>query len=160
MNTLENVTGNSLYCINSDGAIYKGARLLKPFDNGGYKRIKLLCHGERKSLLVHRLMGYVFLNLKEHLVINHRDGDKANNKLSNLEVCTRSYNTQHAYNNGWISRHRGSKHPMAKLNEKDVRNIRNMLSLGTKPREISVMYSISMTNVYDIKNFKIWLTVL
>ena len=36
MNTLENVTGNSLYCINSDGAIYKGARLLKPFGNGGY----------------------------------------------------------------------------------------------------------------------------
>lgn len=69
--------------------------------NSGYQALKLVSNdGIRHSFLVHRLVGMVFLGLDSGLVINHKDGDKQNNSLSNLEVVTQAENLKHARDTG------------------------------------------------------------
>ena len=81
----------------------------------GYKRIRVtdIDTGIRRYVRVSRLVALYFVenpNPLEYDIVNHIDGDKLNNKASNLEWCDISINTQHAYNNnlvkdrgGWIS---------------------------------------------------------
>lgn len=73
-------------------------RILKPFDNGhGYKVISLNKGGKRKNYYVHRLVGEHFLENPNGLEeINHKDYNKANNRVDNLEWCDRSYNAYYS----------------------------------------------------------------
>jgi hypothetical protein len=67
----------------------------------GYKMIVLKKDGKQKSLSVHRLVAIHFLPNNDCLEqVNHIDGDKLNNNLSNLEWCTRSQNIKHMYDKG------------------------------------------------------------
>lgn len=76
----------------------------------GYVYIDLYKRNKRKKFYVHQLVAKTFLNNelnKEQ--VNHIDGNKLNNKLSNLEWATRSENMKHAYDNGlcggFVTRH-------------------------------------------------------
>lgn len=67
----------------------------------GYMKVLLAFGGEKKQLLVHRLVALHFLpNPYEHPFVNHKDGDKTNNDLSNLEWIDESGNAQHALKTG------------------------------------------------------------
>jgi group I intron endonuclease len=50
----------------------------------------------------------------------------------------------------------GENHPKAKLNWEKVRDIRRLYLEGTRPKELSQKYDVSLTNIYDILNHKIW----
>lgn len=71
--------------------------ILKPIDSHGYKYVHF-CHkgNKRKNKAIHRLVAMVFLpnprNLPE---VNHKDGDKSNNNVSNLEWCSHKQNNIH-----------------------------------------------------------------
>jgi len=67
---------------------------LKPLDNGrGYYRIKLSKNGVSKRFMLHRLLADAFLqNPNNYKIINHKDHNKKNNELYNLEWCTQKYN--------------------------------------------------------------------
>lgn len=74
---------------------YKNGKVkyLKPFKNhGGYWMVDLA----GKTVVVHRLVAETFLERREGLQVNHKDGNKNNNGLLNLEWCTQSKNMQHA----------------------------------------------------------------
>ncbi len=82
--------------------IIKG-QILKQMDNGrGYKKVTLCKNGRYKQTYAHRLVGKVFLDNEENKrTINHKDGDKSNNKVNNLEWATYSENERHKLlNNG------------------------------------------------------------
>jgi hypothetical protein len=66
-------------------------------DRGGYTRLKFNYEGKRYQILVHRVV-YSFFNgeIPDGMQINHIDGDKKNNALSNLELVTPRENTLHA----------------------------------------------------------------
>jgi len=67
----------------------------------GYKRITLCKDGKHKQFFIHRLVALAFLkNSYNKPMINHIDGNKLNNELSNLEWCTHSENLLHAYRTG------------------------------------------------------------
>lgn len=79
----------------------KGKRLVSYIGKRGYPVVDLWKGGKRKMCTVHRLMAQVFLkNPEEKKCINHKDGDKTNNLLDNLEWATHSENIIHAYENG------------------------------------------------------------
>lgn len=70
-------------------------------DNSGYLYVGLLKNNKNKRLRVHRLVAKAFIENKDNLpCINHKDGNKQNNRVDNLEWCTYSHNNQHAYDNG------------------------------------------------------------
>jgi hypothetical protein len=66
----------------------------------GYALVKLCSNGKAKEMKVHRLVAEAFLNTPEKDQVNHKDGNKLNNSVENLEWCTGSENMQHAYDNG------------------------------------------------------------
>lgn len=71
-------------------------KILKPGHNPkGYPNVCVNLKGIRKTKTVHRLMAMAFLELKPGLQVNHKDGNKNNNLLTNLEVCTQKYNQLH-----------------------------------------------------------------
>lgn len=68
--------------------------------NSGYLRVQLHKDGVRKKLLIHRLVAEAFipnpLNLPE---VNHKDEDKTDNRVENLEFCDRTYNINYGDRN-------------------------------------------------------------
>ena len=66
----------------------------------GYKCVDLKVSGNRKTMRVHRLVAMAFIGEPNKEMVNHKDGNKTNNILSNLEWATRSENELHAYNTG------------------------------------------------------------
>lgn len=68
--------------------------------NSGYMFVKLFRNGKHDTRTVHRLVAEAFLGKSEHSDINHIDGDKTNNNVSNLEYCSRKENMRHCFENG------------------------------------------------------------
>lgn len=85
-----------LYGITSCGKVwsYKRQKFLKTGNNHkGYLQVGLRKNGERKWYLVHRLVADAYIPNPENLpMINHKDENKANNCLQNLEWCDAKYN--------------------------------------------------------------------
>jgi hypothetical protein len=77
---------------------WKGKILKTIVDSLGYCRVSLCKDGKVKSHKIHRLVAETFLNGEGH--INHKDGNKLNNHLDNLEFCTIKQNNKHALNFG------------------------------------------------------------
>ena len=98
---MKNIIGFDDYLINEIGQIYslKTNMYIKPSNNyNNYKVITLRNNGVKKQFRVHRLVAESFipnLDNKEH--VNHIDGNKANNSVSNLEWATALENNVHAY---------------------------------------------------------------
>mgnify|MGYP002541713982 CR=1 FL=1 len=64
----------------------------------GYKRVTLYKENKSKTKLVHRLVAEAFLpNPNNLMIVNHKDENKLNNVVTNLEWCTQSYNTTYHY---------------------------------------------------------------
>jgi hypothetical protein len=95
-------------------------------DNGtGYLVVNLKANGKSKMKTVHRLVAEAFipnpLNLPE---VNHKDGDKQNNRVENLEWCSHGENVKHAFNLGLNKSIKGSLNSNAKLTDDQVKFIR------------------------------------
>ena len=83
------------YLISNLGNVYSVKRncYLKLEDAHGYNRVTLCKNGKHKKYFVHRLVAEAFIKNKENLpYINHKDENKKNNCVDNLEWCTHLYN--------------------------------------------------------------------
>ena len=90
---------------NGRGKYFKKGKILRlETDKDGYKKIQLNKNGKAKKYLVHRLVAMCFIpnpnNLPE---INHKDENRANNHVSNLEWCNRKYNCNYGTRNEKVS---------------------------------------------------------
>lgn len=71
-------------------------RRIDNLDERGYSRIDMKINGERKTLSVHRIVYAKFCGkLNYNKVVNHKDGNRSNNKPSNLELVEQLYNVSH-----------------------------------------------------------------
>lgn len=86
-------------------------------NNNGYLFVKLFYNGKHNTFTVHKLVMTIFKGYEDKLDINHIDGDKTNNRLDNLEYCTRKENMEHCAVNGL---RKDIKKVMALLNGKVV----------------------------------------
>ena len=94
-----------LYEIDEQGNVYsvlKQKRQIKVYPNSaGYLRVNLYKNGCYKKYFIHRLVAKIFIpNPNDLPVVNHKDANKNNNSVENLEWCTQSYNVAETYNNG------------------------------------------------------------
>ena len=97
------VYNNPRYHVSNMGFVYdthKDKILAQTPDRAGHLRVKMVYDAERKTVSVHRLIALSFFECYEELEINHIDGNKYNNFIGNLELCTRSENMLHAFNRG------------------------------------------------------------
>lgn len=121
---------NNLYMISNLGRIksfvkYKEGKILKPFIcRNGYEGIKLVNNGRRHGYRIHRLVAQYFITNEDSnkTEVNHKDGNKLNNLVDNLEWCTRSYNTQHAWDKGLNKGYIHNKNPIAMI-DKDTNKV-------------------------------------
>jgi hypothetical protein len=80
--------------------------------------------GQKRIVRLHRLVALAFLGpVPAGTEVNHKDGNKANNKVENLEYVTRSENLRHAYRLGLNRRPSGAANPAAKLTDEQVQDI-------------------------------------
>lgn len=91
----------------------------------GYVKVRLVHQGKDKTVRVHRLVAEAFIpNPESKDTVNHIDGNKKNNAVSNLEWVDRTEQMLHAYNLGLKSSRVGSQNSNAKLTDEQVREIR------------------------------------
>lgn len=90
------------------GMYIKREKILKPCDNGnGYKIIYLMKNKKRNVRYIHRLVAIAFIkNPKNYKCINHKDENKKNNCVENLEWCTHKYNNNYGNHKSKISKSR------------------------------------------------------
>lgn len=121
--------------------------------------LKTSVESKSKTFLVHRLVALTFVDNPdpERLkFVNHKDGNKLNNKALNLEWVDRHENMSHAVANGLMNTKIGSDANKAKLNEEQVKSIRNRYSLGEKSKELAHHYNVSQRNIQSILSRDIW----
>lgn len=140
----------------------KGPVLLSPcVQNNGYMKITLRRNSaEQKTALVHRLVAAAFIGeAGAGMQVNHKNGDKTDNRLANLEYITPAGNHAHGVEVlGHAPLHpgTGSGHHQAKLREADVLEIRRLYACGAHPKDIAKRFHIVRTSVYPIVNRKTW----
>jgi len=128
-------------------------------DNGkGYKNVTL----QGKIFYVHRLVGQAYIpNPQNKPEINHLDGDKSNNHVSNLEWCTRSENIKHAYDTKLrettqIQRDSASKARKVfntnrrSLSNDDIHRIRRLHGEGHSTVKLGKEYGMSYQAIQNI----------
>ena len=99
------------YLINENGVIisYRTHKPMKTFiDKKGYEKIDFKINGKRiRSLLVHRLVALTFIPNPNNLPqVNHKDENKQNNNVNNLEWCDGKYNSNYGTRNKRITQTR------------------------------------------------------
>lgn len=90
-----------LYAITSCGKVwsYRSKKFLKPYKVGEYLGVKLTKNNERKKYYIHRLVAEAYIpNPNGCKIINHKDENKHNNCINNLEWCTSKYNNEYSGN--------------------------------------------------------------
>lgn len=90
------IEGYENYEVRPNGEVVntKTGKVLKPLKNtGGYLRVDLWKNGKKKRFYIHRLIAQAFIANPDNLpCVNHKDEDKTNNNMENLEWCTYEYN--------------------------------------------------------------------
>lgn len=94
----------------------------------GYYICTLCKNGKTRTFKVHRLIAEAFIDNPNNLpIINHKDGNKLNNSIDNLEWCDYSYNNKEAYRQGLRERNlkwivECNKRKRKKVNQYDLNN--------------------------------------
>ena len=77
----------------------------------GYLYTSMSNNNKKKNKTIHQLVAAAFIpNFKYGMIINHKDGNKLNNHVSNLEVCDHTYNNTHAHSLGLMPKPGKSKY--------------------------------------------------
>lgn len=113
----------------------------------------------RKDIRRHVLVATIFCKKEsdKQNQINHKDGNKLNNKADNLEWCTSKENIDHAWQNNLSHTRKGSASNLSKLNEQQVLEILQLLKENKMTgRKIAELYKVAPSTISAIKNGHNW----
>lgn len=153
-----------IYAISDFGNVmsmdYKGSGLpglLKPLCGAKYLRVCLCRNGKESYASIHSLVMLAFVGIRPAgMQINHKDGVKKNNSLSNLEYCTSQENNLHALRNGLRALPNGERHWRAKLTEAKIMEIRSYIAAGMSQKAIAEMMAVSASTISYINSGRRW----
>lgn len=111
---------------------------------------------EGKQHRAHRFIMECFGYTLSKLQVNHKNGDKLDNRLSNLEVVTASDNTQHAYANGLAIGGSGEDNSMSKLTNDKCRCLIRDIKYGLTNDELGKKYNLHPRYVSLIRHKRRW----
>lgn len=97
----------SIYKVGGQGSVDASYphELRYGFDRDGYKRVVLSLYGHKRYVKVHTLVAEQFIgDVVSPYTVNHIDGNKTNNDVTNLEIVTGADNTRHAHTTGLTTR--------------------------------------------------------
>lgn len=142
------------YSIDTNGVIYNDTRgtIPKGRIKNGYH---LICvQGNWKP--IHRYVAFAFIPLVEgKTLINHKDGNKSNNCVDNLEWCTHTENMRHARDTGLWKPHVGTTHGRCKTTEETIHLICQAISEGESFKELKEL-DITKHQFFNIKHRRTW----
>lgn len=151
---------NHTYEASNMGNIRKvgGKNLSQKTKSNGYKEVAIYVDKIGKSKYVHRLIAEAFIGDLDGKIINHKDGNKANNNVCNLEIVTYSENSLHSVR---VLGNKpvfflGSKHGMAKLNEDIVLEIRSKYETNNSLKKLALDYNIPYSTIAKICYKQTW----
>jgi hypothetical protein len=125
---------------------------VKPQKNSnGYLHINI---GTNKVIkTIHRLVATTFLdNPDNKRTVNHKDGNKQNNSVNNLEWCTQSENMSHAYKTGLKVQKRGDKSYLTRIPENELQVIKDLYESGITQKQIAIKYGVDQSHISRIVN--------
>lgn len=156
-----------IYEASSDGEIRRIAHIpharkapytLRPLGHpGGYIMVALHKDKKQRHRLIHRLVMAAFRG-PSNLEVNHKNGNKKDNRLENLEYVTPKQNGEHSSRMGLVPS--GTRIPWAKLDPDKVREIRARHAAGESGLKIAARFQMHPMNVYHVINRKTWKQVL
>jgi len=114
--------------------------------------------GSGKTHTVHKLVMEAFIGKRpKGMECNHKDGNKTNNSLSNLEWVTPSENLKHAFSHGLKIPQHGETSGLSKLDNVDVISIRTLKEkFNYQQKQLSKMFNVSLANIEAIVQGKTW----
>lgn len=118
------------------------------FTSTGYYKVELMKNHIRRSFKIHRLVAIAFIpNPLNKPYVNHLDGNKLNNHVSNLEWCTQKENITHAYETGLIPKNEVTKEEFVELY---VNQHKGIVRIATE-KHISLARAKRYLHQYGIK---------
>lgn len=142
------------YYVTPEGVVYnKYNKKLSPSDNGrGYLILGITANGKRFTKAVHRLVAEAYIENPNGLEeVNHKDGNRLNNNMENLEWVTHSENIKHSY---FLENRsaKGSKNANSKTTEEIVHQICQHIQDGLSSSQIRDLgYSYILTRSIKTK---------
>lgn len=153
------IPGFPRYQVSNFGKVFsriRKTRFLTPWlNNPGYHMVSLMpSDGPPVKILVHRLVAEAFIPNPDKLpTVNHKNGIKTDNNVTNLEWASYALNNNHSLETG-LSHAFGETHYAAKLTNEDVEQIRKLVEQGMLHREVAAMFQVTRQNVTKIVNFQ------
>lgn len=129
----------------------------RPNVRHGYLELTVRSSEGKRTYRAHKLVAAAFLGPRPNgLVINHKDGNRVNNRVENLEYVTQAENNRHSFKLNprnpahHLPRKRGEANPQAVITEETVRTIRGLRRQGLGPKEISVRLGLHVSTVGNV----------
>ena len=148
-----------LYKVSNTGEVFSciSNRLMKPSLSGsGYKQIRLSKDKKATGKMIHRLVAEAFIpNPKNKRTVNHKDGNKLNNNVFNLEWNTYSENLRHAYKHGlnyWCESKGKDFRKVCMIDEYTGEILKTYDSIGEAYKENNLFSQSSIIAVCIFKN--------
>lgn len=137
----------------------KQKQLIPLLNEDNYLQLRLMVDSFKFTRKIHRMVAETFIENPENLpCVNHKNSNRADNRVENLEWCTNQFNIQHSYVTGSNS-NAGEKHPRAILNEVDILRIKELEISGLTCKEISDKLDFKYHTVHKVLKRKNWKNV-
>jgi len=156
-------TCDPMYLVDEKGnvfSLFTNKYLKQSESKTGYLVVNIRINNKRVPAYIHRLVAEAFIaNTDNKPEVNHKDGNKHNNTVDNLEWVTNKENIEHSVRVGLLPRH--GKHPNSKLTDEQVMFICELLQEGKSTNKILNMcdFRVTRCQLLNIRSRRDWVNL-